>query len=145
MESLKRQYTSDLLQVGEMRDLVRDACRRAWSTEAVDEDAIALLILALAEAATNIILHAYDKRPGEPIELTAEIDAASACVALRHCGRDFDPATVPPPSFDGSREGGFGVHLIQQSVDEVDYLRDEEGQCVCRLVKRRPCVPERNP
>ncbi|MCE9533522.1 MAG: ATP-binding protein [Planctomycetes bacterium] len=136
MESLTRMYTSDLRQVSEIRSFIGDACRRAWPSNA-DEDAIALLILALAEAATNIILHGYEKRPGEPIEVSAEIDGEVACISLRHRGRDFDPSAVPPPAFDGSRECGFGLHLIRHSVDDVRYFRDEDGQCVVRLVKRR--------
>ena len=29
--------------------------------------------------------------------------------------------------FDGTQEGGFGMYIISQSMDEVRYYRDEAG------------------
>lgn len=143
MESLRREYTSDVRQIGEMRDFVRDSCRRAWGDNAENEEGLGLLILALDEAAANIILHAYEKQAGQPIEMIVEIDAAEVGVSLHHRGRDFDPTTARPPDFDGSRECGFGLYLIQQSVDEVRYFHDEQGRCAIRLVKKRRQSPEK--
>src|SRR5262249_60667467 len=46
----------------------------------------------------------------------------------------FDPAMVQPPVFDGSRDGGFGVYIIAHCVDEVRYVRDEQGEnCICLM------------
>ena len=137
MELLRREYTSDARQISDMRDFVRDVCRQAWGDDAENEESIGLLILALAEAAANVILHAYEKQPDQPIELIVESDGAQIGVSLHHRGRDFDPTTVPPPKFDGSRESGFGLYLIRQSVDEVCYFHDEQGRCAIRLVKKR--------
>jgi anti-sigma regulatory factor (Ser/Thr protein kinase) len=63
-------------------------------------------------------------------------------VTLRHDGEPFDPASAPAPSFDGSREGGFGLYLIRECVDEAHYGQDEQGRCVLRLVQRRKQRPE---
>ena len=52
-----------------------------------------------------------------------------------HLGDSFDPASVPPPAFDGSRETGFGVYLIASSVDDVRYSRDERGRNCVALTK----------
>ncbi len=136
MERVTREFASDVRELTAMRALVRDACRRAWGPD-VGAEALAQLELALAEAAANIILHAYAGEAGQPIELAVEAGADSVCVALYHHGRDFDPDKVAPPVFDGSREGGFGVYLIRESVDAVDYFRDDRGRCGIRLVKNR--------
>lgn len=143
MQPVTRIFTSDLCQLAEMREWVRDACRSVWGAKASSE-AIDMLELALDEAATNIILHAYQKRQGQPIEITVEVDADRASVSLYHAGCAFDPGSIPPPSFDGTRESGFGLFLIRQSVDEVEYLRDERGRCGIRLVKKRDLVPQRS-
>jgi anti-sigma regulatory factor (Ser/Thr protein kinase) len=45
---------------------------------------------------------------------------------LRHQGPAFDPLAIPPPSFDGSRDGGFGTFIIMRSADELQYRRDGE-------------------
>jgi anti-sigma regulatory factor (Ser/Thr protein kinase) len=132
MELVKCEYTSDLRQVGAMRDLVRDTCRRVWNTES--DQAIDQLILAVDEAAMNVILHAYQQRPDQPIQLVMEIDDAEAIVSLYHCGPNFDP---PPPQLDIGKESGYGLYLIQHTVDDVRYFRDEQGRCAIRLVKKR--------
>ena len=51
------------------------------------------------------------------------------------------PDQVAPPVFDGTREGGFGVYLIRQLVDEVHYTRDSAGLCAIHLVKKRNPIP----
>jgi serine/threonine-protein kinase RsbW len=118
-----------------MRAFLRDACGRAWGEG--DGEAIALLELAAHEAATNVIRHAYQGEGGRPIELVIDVNDEQACVTILHRGRDFDPDAVRPPDFDGSREGGFGLYLIMQSVDDVSFCRDEDGRCGVRLVKAR--------
>jgi anti-sigma regulatory factor (Ser/Thr protein kinase) len=138
MESHRRVFTSDPCQLADMRALVGDACCRAWGASAEAKDAIDLFVLALDEAATNVIVHAYGRRADQPIELRVDVDGESARLSLHHDGKEFDPRTAPPPVFDGSRHGGFGVYLIGQAVDSVEYGRDEQGRCVIRLIKRRP-------
>jgi serine/threonine-protein kinase RsbW len=136
MTRATRVFPSDLRQLAAMRAFVRDACRRAWGHGA-DETGIAQLELALDEAAANVILHAYQGEAGRPIELAVDAGADQVCVSLSHEGRDFDPGAVAAPAFDGSRESGFGLYLIQQSVDEVTFLHDGQGRHGIRLVKRR--------
>jgi anti-sigma regulatory factor (Ser/Thr protein kinase) len=89
----------------------------------------------VSEAAANVILHAYRRQPGRPIELTVEADPDRASVCLCHEGEGFDPESVPAPVFDQGRESGFGLHVIRQSVDEVQYFVDERGRRGVRLVK----------
>jgi anti-sigma regulatory factor (Ser/Thr protein kinase) len=136
MARLTREFSSDLRQLAAMREYLREACRGCWDPEA-DEGAIAPLELALDEAASNVILHAYRGEAGRPIELAVDVDADRACVELYHRGRDFDPDAVPPPDLDALRESGRGLYLIRQSVDEVTFFRDDQGRCGVRLVKHR--------
>jgi len=138
----RREYTSDLNQLCDMRAFVRDACQEVWGAD-TSKEAINLLELAIGEAATNVILHAYERQGGQPIELVVEVDDDGVCIWLYHCGQNFDPCLVPPPIFDGTRESGFGLYLIQQAVDEVQYFHDERGRCGVRLFKRHEHHPER--
>jgi serine/threonine-protein kinase RsbW len=137
MAHLKRVYSSDLGHLADMRAFLRQACGDAWGTPA-DEPAVEQLELALSEAATNVIRHAYQGKEGLPIEMVIEATGDQVCLSLYHQGRGFDPGAVAPPAFDGSREGGFGLFLIAQSVDEVRYFEDARGWRVVRLVKKRP-------
>lgn len=135
MERVRREFSSDLGELAELRHVAIDCVRRAWTGGDVGE-AIEHLELALQEAATNIVRHAYAGEAGRPIILEVEADADACRLTLTHLGRDFDPAAVEPPSFDGSRFGGFGQYLIGQCVDEVRYLH-EDGRRGVRLLKRR--------
>ena len=136
MEQANRQFTSDLEQLAEIRSFVRDQCNKIWPAELAAE-ALAKLELAVSEAATNIMLHAYAREPGQPIEVTVEGDDGQITVSMYHQGCPFDPETVSPPSFDGSRHSGFGVYLIRESVDNVAYTQDADGKCGIQMMKRR--------
>jgi serine/threonine-protein kinase RsbW len=137
MVQMKQDFTSDLRQLGEMRAFVREGCRRAWGLSG-DHDTLHQLDLAVTEAATNIIRHAYRGELGRPIELAFDAGERELCIGLYHQGEEFDPSQAEPPSFDGSREGGFGLYLIRQAVDDVRYFRDERGRCGLQLIKKRP-------
>jgi anti-sigma regulatory factor (Ser/Thr protein kinase) len=132
----KREYLSDPCRVCDMRAFIREGCRQFW-IDPEDDVAIGQLELAVSEAAGNIILHGHSGRPGQPIELALTVNSERACVTFHYPGCDFDPQSVPPPTFDAASESGYGLYLIQQSVDEVQYSRDETGRCAIRLLKNR--------
>jgi serine/threonine-protein kinase RsbW len=142
MATACRTYSSELSQLAAMREFVGETCRREWAKPA-DEPAICQLQLALGEAAANVIRHAYQGQAGQPIELTLETRADQIRLTLHHNGLPFDPKNVSPPEFDGSREGGFGVYMMDRLADQVAYSREADGRSAVRLVKcRTPPVRE---
>lgn len=96
---------------------------------------IAQLELAVTEAVANIIEHAYAGRSADPVRIEAEAFEDGISFRIHHHGESFDPSLAPPPPFDGSRDGGFGLHMINECVDEISYLQDEAGASYTRLVK----------
>lgn len=133
----RRQFSSDLRELPALRSFVLNLCQQAWDTPA-DELALSQIELALAEAASNVVRHAYEGQPGQPIEVVVEADDQKIAVSLYHLGKGFDPDTVAPPEFSGQREGGFGIYLMRAAMDEVSYFHDEGGRHGVRLVKNRP-------
>ena len=136
MATAWRTYSSELSQLAVMRDFVGETCRQEWASPA-DESIIFQLQLVLSEAATNVIRHAYQGQSGQPIELMLETHADQVRLTLYYHGPAFDPKTVSPPEFDGSREGGFGVYMMEQWVDQVTYFHEDDGRRAVRLVKNR--------
>ncbi|MBV8357863.1 MAG: SpoIIE family protein phosphatase [Deltaproteobacteria bacterium] len=131
------EVSSALSQLLFVRQFAERFCR-TLPPPALTTDSITQLQLAVAEAASNIVRHAYHGQAGQPIWLEADAFADRIVLRLCHTGESFDPKQVPAPAFDGSREGGFGVYIISQSVDEVSYFRDERGRnCVCLIKYRR--------
>lgn len=128
--------TSDLAHLPLIRTCVHSFCQNL-PVPVLNADGLSQLELAVTEAASNIIRHAYRGRTDGLVRLVVEAFPERIVIQLFHHGEAFDPTTVQPPVFDGSREGGFGVYLIAHSVDEVRYVNaEQQGHCV-HLVKKR--------
>jgi phosphoserine phosphatase RsbU/P len=127
---------SDLGELARARAFVWEFCQ-GIPGGALSEDGTEKLDLAVNEALSNIMNHAYRGRTDQRIQIGAEAWPDCVILRLHHLGEPFDPSAVPPPVFNGSRENGFGVYMIRQLVDEVRYLRDERGRNCVLLVKQR--------
>jgi len=147
-----REYVSELTQLAAIRAFIEEECRRGWGAArsgggthpaTAVETALDQLLLAVQETASNIVRHGYHDEASRPIRVVLEVSADEVRLFFHYPGRDFDPEQVPPPAFDGTREGGFGIYLIRQLVDEVHYHRDSTGLCSVHLRKKRsPAVPQ---
>jgi len=127
----ERTLSSDLSELQAAREFVQvHAGEGVLSDERVNA-----LKRAVSEAVSNIIIHAYDRRPDRSIELDAEVFADRVVIRLHHLGISFDPEKVALPKFDGSQDSGFGMYIIAQSVDEVRYYVDDRGRNCIALVK----------
>jgi phosphoserine phosphatase RsbU/P len=125
---------SDLRELRRAREFVSAFCRTVPGTP-LGLDSVSALELAVHEAASNIIKHAYHGRTDEWIHVDGEAFPGQVSIRLHHRGEPFEPGAVPPPAFDGSRESGFGTYIISRSVDDVRYYRDESGRSCIALVK----------
>ncbi len=126
---------SHLNQLEPLRNFLREFCLHL--SPPLDEERLDQLELAVNEAASNIIRHAYEGRHDKTIHVIADAYADRVCIQLRHHGHPFDPNEALPPTFDGTRDGGFGVYIITQCADRVRYLRDEDETNIIELIKNR--------
>jgi len=103
--------------------------------------AVEQLALAVDEAATNVIEHAYAGAPDRSLEIHFRSSASEFRVDLVDDGLQVEAAAVPRYELERyareGRRGGMGVHLMGQIMDSVRYQQDG-GRNVCCLVKRRP-------
>jgi anti-sigma regulatory factor (Ser/Thr protein kinase) len=118
---------SDLNELARVREFAGSFCTRA-APEFLDRSRIDLIELAVNEAVVNVIKHAYSDASDKPVRLEARRFPGQIVFRLYDWGQPFDPAAVPPPTFDGSKDHGFGVYIIEQAVDEIEYTRDENGR-----------------
>jgi serine/threonine-protein kinase RsbW len=110
------------------------AVSAGFSNESIDD-----LVLAVDEAATNIIIHGYEEKPGV-IEVTYSSTNDTARITLRDWAPTFDPLQVPPPDITlplhERKAGGLGIHLMRQCVDEICHRLPEDGGNELLLVKK---------
>lgn len=85
--------------------------------------------LAVDEACTNIIKHAYSGQGGL-ITLYFERNENTAIITIQDQGKPFDPAAIPPPDLEAEVEkrqiGKLGLHFMRQLMDEISYSFDPE-------------------
>lgn len=112
--------------------LLAAACHGVLAEWGLPPERRSLLELAVVEAATNVVRHAYGGRGGRvEVELTREGGAIALSVV--DTGTSFDPTRVPPPRepdpADPSTwpEGGMGLPIIRAACDELRY-RAEGGR-----------------
>ena len=105
---------------------VRKEVRGFLSLNGFDDSTAELMVLALDEACTNIIRHAYFHEC-KPIRL--EMARRRNCVSftLRDYGRSCDPAKIQSRELGDFRPGGLGVHIIRQAFDQVEYTPQARG------------------
>jgi serine/threonine-protein kinase RsbW len=72
--------------------------------------------LALGEAATNVVRHAYP-HPGHQYRVELEISENKVCLTVLDQGQGFARDLVPDP--DEEQLGGRGIQLIEQIADVV--------------------------
>lgn len=90
--------------------------------------------LALSEVITNIAKHAYRNKTGE---LSGEISLQENGVLLDlyDDGESFDPSTLPEIDFDEAHTSGYGMHIVRQIMDEMNYSTAENGKNHWHLAK----------
>lgn len=122
---------SELAELAKARELVRRIC----SVEpVVDEMVSGQLELGVTEALSNVIRHGHSDLERQPITLKAERFGAAVVFRIYHWGKPFSPPTEAP-TYDLSREGGFGLFLMTELFDETTYMQDEFGRNCVRLMK----------
>ena len=124
--------TSELERI---RDVRHWALRHAHAEGVAGPDCWAVE-LALGEALANVIRHGYEGRGGFRIEVGLAIDASRIEIEVRDTARPFARDLVTPVPLEVPRTGGYGLQLIEEVMDVVEYLAGESGGLL-RMVKLR--------
>jgi serine/threonine-protein kinase RsbW len=94
-----------------------------FSAEDTDE-----IRLAVDEAYTNIIKHAYQFDESKTVTLQVTCDSHTFKVVIGDHGRRYDPETYQEPNIEERiklrKRGGVGVYLIQRLMDHVEYRQN---------------------
>lgn len=119
--------------------LVRDVVGRLAEFVGFDEETRFQMQLAVDEALTNVIRHAYSDRHDQPIEVRLRAVTTGLCgleICLRDYGAAVDVDRIRSRDLDDVRPGGLGVHIIHSVMDEVEYAAQENGGMRLRMMKQ---------
>jgi serine/threonine-protein kinase RsbW len=127
-------------------DRVREFVALAAEAYELDSSAVYSVQLAVDEAFTNIIEHAYGGECLENNLCTCQTTPDGLVITLKDCGKPFNPQGVPEPNLQANLEdrelGGLGLYFIRQLMDEVSFTfvpaTDTSPGCnILRMVKRK--------
>ena len=98
----------------------------------IGDDTMADLKLALTEAVSNSVRHAYGAGAGGSVEVVYQLQPDRVDISVVDDGEGFDPDEAP--SFDDAElsEGGLGIAIIKTIADEFE-IRSRPGERGSRL------------
>jgi anti-anti-sigma factor len=132
-ESILKEKTKFQLEIpadennlSEVRDFIADICTQAGFSKRETNNTK----LAMDEACTNIIKHAYRDVSGDiKIEVLAEPGKIEINVFDR--GKAFEWGDVKDPDLERyveiGKKGGLGIYLMNRLMDDLDYKASDQG------------------
>jgi serine/threonine-protein kinase RsbW len=120
---------------------IAEFIRQAAQDAGFDSATIYQIELAVDEACSNIIEHAYGGEGLGDIECSYEISPRSLTIKLKDYGKPFKPETIEEPDLKAPlyrrANHGLGLHFIRELIDEVSFDFDQKSGNILTLVKYR--------
>jgi serine/threonine-protein kinase RsbW len=124
--------TDNLLEV---REFVLKAARQFG----FGEEEASKIVLAVDEACTNVIKHAYQNAPDREIEIVIRPDRDRLQITVIDDGKAFNPSIARLPDLKQHlshyRRGGLGIYLMRTLMDKVEYKYAPGKRNEVRLTK----------
>lgn len=125
-ETFHLEIPADENNLSEVRDFIADICLRAGFSKRETNNTK----LAMDEACTNIIKHAYGGKGGE-IRVDVEAEPGRVEINIFDRGTPFDWGGVEDPDLEKyveiGKKGGLGIFLMNRLMDDLDYQTSEAG------------------
>ena len=93
----------------------------------LSDEVLADLKLALTEAASNAVRHAYGDSTGV-VQIVYELHPDRLEIEVIDEGEGFDPAERGVSGADSLSEGGLGIAIIRAIADELEIGRQPGGK-----------------
>ena len=105
-------------------------------TAGLDADTLADLKLAITEACSNAVRHAYESGAGGDINLRIDLERDRLSVEVVDQGRGFDPTTVDDWQASALHEQGMGLSIIRSVTDDLEIESGEGIGTTVRFAKQ---------
>ena len=105
--------------------VIRDFISTSAAEARVTPDVVENIILAVDEACTNIIKHAYKSFPDGELIIKTKSTQSRFIISITDFGNTFKPDSIPEPDlqkyYRQKRVGGLGMYLMKTLMDDVKY------------------------
>ena len=101
---------------------IRNFAREVLTKDPIFENSKDDVVLALAEAAQNIVKHAYNGQPtGDKMRVEISFNEKQLIIELFDKGSPAIPENIKPRKLYDIKAGGLGTFFIGQIMDEVVF------------------------
>ena len=130
----QKEFPVDSAQLKEVRNFARGLFDQVPEFEDNREE----LVLALAEAAQNIVKHAYSGQPsGDTMRVEIEYQDKVLKMELFDKGKPVIPENIKPRKLTDIKAGGLGTFFIGQIMDEVVFKTTKEDWVYHLILTKR--------
>ena len=140
-ETFHLEVPADENNLSEVRDFIADICDRAGFSKSETNNTK----LAVDEACTNIIKHAYRDRGGD-IRLDVQAEPRKIEINIFDRGEPFDWSKVKEPDLDLyveiGKKGGLGIFLMNRLMDSLSYSTAPGGNRLFMSKSSTATIPQ---
>jgi serine/threonine-protein kinase RsbW len=120
---------------------IREVVQEAAAQVPFDKREVGRIVLAVDEAVSNIMEHAYEDQENNEgdIRVTIDADCSKMEVVICDSGKEFNPESIQVPDISEhvqrGKKKGLGIFLMRQIMDEVKYTFVQGIRNELRMVK----------
>jgi sigma-B regulation protein RsbU (phosphoserine phosphatase) len=133
--SVNKDFTCELSNLGLIRQMFTDFITEHSDDCNLSSADINLLLIALNEAASNVIQHACHADNDMKLNLSLRLYEDRLVIEFAHLGDSFVTNKAKNVKDKSFHESGYGLYIIEESVDKVYYFRDDTGLNIMKMVK----------
>jgi len=140
MAAFERTFALYVPSSTENLSMIRDFVRSIGMQVGMSDMEVARLEMAVDEACSNVMEHAYQSDATKEVSIRASVDDSALRIVVIDQGKGFDPAAVEQKKLEdlisAKRTGGLGMRLIKSFMDEVHYAMVPGEKNELTMVKR---------
>lgn len=139
MDKITKSYLLKIPSQTDNLEIIRNFISGIAKKVGFEEEDVNKIELAVDEACTNVIEHAYQHDESQDIDIAIKIDYQKFTVVVADQGRSFKMEEVEIRDMKSYlaelRVGGLGIYLMKTLMDEVDYRSKPGVKNQVRMVK----------
>ena len=107
---------------------VRTFCREVFEKLHIEQNLKEELVLAIAEAAQNIVKHGYKdvENTNDRMEIKISLKDGDLEIGFFDKGKPVIPENIQHRKLDDIKPGGLGTFFIKQIMDDAVFKKDQQ-------------------